>query len=80
MTNDMDAQWELHRSYRTAPHHPAPVDYQERMERAGQSRGWTSWGGGGPDRFKDATRRWETGPYGADRPKRGGRGGRGGRW
>ena len=73
-TADADARWELHRGYRAAPQNPAFPDYHARMTRAGQSLGWASWRS---DNFADnATRRWDAGPYGADRPRRGGRGGR----
>jgi hypothetical protein len=74
-TNDADARWELHRGYRTAPQAATPPDYQARMTSAGQSLGWVSWRK--DNRSQDGSRRWEAGPYGADRPRQGGRGGRG---
>ena len=75
LSNDAEAAWEYHSGYRAAPQNPVAPDYYERMNRAGSTVGWASWR---TDGFADnATRRWETSPYGSDRPK--GRG-RGRRW
>ena len=76
MTDDTDARWELHRGPRAAPSNPVFPSYHARMnrDRAGETLSWSTWR---CNDFAAAARRWDTGPYGSDRPK--GRG-RGGQW
>jgi hypothetical protein len=78
VTNDVDAQWELHRDSRAAPSNPVEPDYYAEVhgDRSG-SVAWNSDSWRGNDHLTAAGRRWNEGPYGSYRAR--GRG-RGGQW